>query len=435
MSLIRNKLFGFLAFLIAFNGFAAPQDLLDQDKSVVNILLNPGFENGLARWTASGGTLAKETTNPGHGTASASWDASGSSQTLKSTAVTIPKALYGNSCYAAIHYRADTITTNDYSFIVQDGSNADISAEVLLAQTTKWTFASVSFTCPTSGSLKLTVTSKVANPAAILLDQLHVGSQNSEVLGAISATPTTKGQVTSYFGVIASAVKTVSSANYSVLTTDGYATVLVTTGASDRTIDLPAAASNAGRRLEIVKVDSGAGFVLIDANASETIDSELVQYIMAQFDKWILVCDGTAWYAIQSAPEYAHNSSTATTGNDTTSFAYGPDGKTFSNVTAYGIRRVRFKTTIQKSDNIVLQIKASGGNWVQLLGNNDNGLHSLAFQNGADYGVNVAATAVNSTDMNVQIGSYGYSNGAYGAAGQPWSNFNTMSWRVKKYRN
>jgi len=67
-------------------------------------------------------------------------------------------------------------------------------------------------------------------------------------------------------------VHTVTSANYTILDNDGYTTILVSTGASNRTITLPALASNQARPIRVKKIDNGAGTVIIDGDSAETID-------------------------------------------------------------------------------------------------------------------------------------------------------------------
>lgn len=68
-------------------------------------------------------------------------------------------------------------------------------------------------------------------------------------------------------------IVSVTSANYTVLDGDGYTTILVTTGASNRTITLPALASNTSRVIRVKKIDTGAGTVIIDGDSAETIEA------------------------------------------------------------------------------------------------------------------------------------------------------------------
>ena len=88
------------------------------------------------------------------------------------------------------------------------------------------------------------------------------------------------------------------SADYTVTDTDGIRTILMTTGASNRTVTLPTAADNTGRLLRIKKIDTGAGTCIIDGENSETIEGSTTQTLM-YFGEWIdLQCDGTMWHIV-----------------------------------------------------------------------------------------------------------------------------------------
>lgn len=118
---------------------------------------------------------------------------------------------------------------------------------------------------------------------------------------AATATATTTGLTTSYFPVIQSAVKSVSSANYTILDNDGYEIIAVTTGASDRTITMPSAANNIGRSLKIKKVDSGAGKVLITRAGSDTMDGETTVELSDQYEEATLYGVTSSAYSITAA--------------------------------------------------------------------------------------------------------------------------------------
>ncbi|KKM94588.1 hypothetical protein LCGC14_1196870, partial [marine sediment metagenome] len=93
-------------------------------------------------------------------------------------------------------------------------------------------------------------------------------------------------------------IKVVSSANYIVLDGDGYKVVLVTTGASDRTITLPTASANKRRQLTVIKADSGAGKVIIDGEGAETINGATTENLVSQYDYLKVVCDGSNWLVL-----------------------------------------------------------------------------------------------------------------------------------------
>lgn len=125
--------------------------------------------------------------------------------------------------------------------------------------------------------------------------QYDTGAALNTIATNSAATATSAGIVTSFVPTIASSVKAVASTNYTVLDNDGYHTILVTTGASQRTITLPTAADNAGRYLWIQKADTGAGSVLIDGEGAETIDGAANLLLPRAYDSATLIGTGTGW--------------------------------------------------------------------------------------------------------------------------------------------
>jgi hypothetical protein len=71
---------------------------------------------------------------------------------------------------------------------------------------------------------------------------------------------------------------------------------LVTTSSSNKTRTLPAVSTSTNVILVIKKIDSGSGSVIVDGNASETIDGGLTYTLVNQYQYVRLHCDGSAWY-------------------------------------------------------------------------------------------------------------------------------------------
>lgn len=86
-------------------------------------------------------------------------------------------------------------------------------------------------------------------------------------------------------GAGSESVLTVTSADYTILDNDGYTTILVSTGATDRTITLPTLAANVNRPIRIKKIDNGVGKVIIDGEGSETIDDVLTKELLVQYEE------------------------------------------------------------------------------------------------------------------------------------------------------
>jgi hypothetical protein len=79
-----------------------------------------------------------------------------------------------------------------------------------------------------------------------------------------------------------------------VTTSDTVVLVNATGGAV--TLTLPAAASHSGLYYRIKKIDSSANTVVIDGNASETIDGGLTATMTMQYEAIDIVCDGSNWF-------------------------------------------------------------------------------------------------------------------------------------------
>jgi hypothetical protein len=138
----------------------------------------------------------------------------------------------------------------------------------------------------------------------------------------------------------------------------------------------------------------------------------------------------------QNDVEYAYNTSTATTGSDTSSFGYGPAGVPFYSVTAAGNRRVQFQTTIQATDKIELEY-LSGTTWLPLTMIDSNiDIGPMDVQNSVEYGLGISRVSGSSTQVDVRYGTYSWANGAtFGATGKAWSAGPvsvSSRWRVKK---
>ena len=86
-----------------------------------------------------------------------------------------------------------------------------------------------------------------------------------------------------------------SSTDYTILDSDGYTTIFVSTGASDRTMTLPTLADNQNRRIRFKKTDSGAGKVIIDGEGSETIEGATTYTLNEQYNEVVIQAYSTEW--------------------------------------------------------------------------------------------------------------------------------------------
>lgn len=160
----------------------------------------------------------------------------------------------------------------------------------------------------TSGGHSITFTS--TGPTNVTLPTSGTLAANS------NATADAAGIITSFVPVIKSSEKVVSSAGYTILDNDGYNILMVTTGASNRTMVLPTLADNQGREITIIKADTGAGAVIVDGEGSETVNAALTFNLYTQYDKISLKATAGTWIVtskIQTVVLIADTSSTAAT--------------------------------------------------------------------------------------------------------------------------
>lgn len=111
----------------------------------------------------------------------------------------------------------------------------------------------------------------------------------------------------------------VSSADYTVLDTDGYRHIDVTTGSTTRTITLPTAADNTDRLITVMKADTGTGFVTVDGEGAETINGKTTYQLFGQYDSVTLRCTGSAWLVIDSRHHWVNYTPSNTQGFGTVS--------------------------------------------------------------------------------------------------------------------
>jgi hypothetical protein len=123
--------------------------------------------------------------------------------------------------------------------------------------------------------------------------------------------------------------------------------------------------------------------------------------------------------------EYAYNNS-ATTSNDTSSFAYGPSGFAIQNFAPSGTtpvtKRVQFQYPIQVTDQIILEVQdPTTGVWIGFA--DRFGAFSTNDANTTFQGQALAQVASNQVNVAFYSATVG---------GGSWASINTWKWRVKK---
>lgn len=92
------------------------------------------------------------------------------------------------------------------------------------------------------------------------------------------------------------------TADYTVLDTDRDKLIKCDATSGTITISLVAAATAGdGFELAVKKSDSSANTIIIDGNASETVDGATTLTLSNQYEVAILICDGSNWFVMNSA--------------------------------------------------------------------------------------------------------------------------------------
>ncbi len=91
-------------------------------------------------------------------------------------------------------------------------------------------------------------------------------------------------------------VTTQTNTDYTALPTDDV--ILVSTGGTTRTISFSAVSGLIGKIYHIKKIDAGVGLVTLNPDSTETIDGDLTPDIIAQFESFSIVSDGSNWHVI-----------------------------------------------------------------------------------------------------------------------------------------
>lgn len=138
------------------------------------LLKNPAFEATTysSNWTASGGTLAAATSTNIFFGKSATWDSGASSQTLTTTAVTVPEGFKGNNCEASLYIKVPSGTA---THLIQAWDGTNILATASIINSIYFAKNTLTFPCPTSGTIALRLISLASDEPLIAIDEGYLG--------------------------------------------------------------------------------------------------------------------------------------------------------------------------------------------------------------------------------------------------------------------
>jgi hypothetical protein len=176
--MMKKYIASLLIGLFAFPIMPAHAGLSETDRAQITIrqrLINPGFESGLAGWTASTAAhLSAITSGVGSGNASAQWAPTAAGETLASGYVTISSGDGLSGANGVVSCRIKTVSGTGLPTIEAfDGTNKQVSVTIA-PNTSGYTRSSANFIFPASGTMRLQFTS-VASPATVALDDCYLG--------------------------------------------------------------------------------------------------------------------------------------------------------------------------------------------------------------------------------------------------------------------
>jgi hypothetical protein len=207
------------------------------------------------------------------------------------TAGTTAQYLRGDKTFQTLDKTAVGLANVDNTSDV----NKPISTATATALALKANLASPTFTGTVVLPSAQVLTSPVLNTSVSGTAVLNENNMASNSTTQVATQASIKAYVDSAVSAAGNVAYSPKSADYTVTTVDAIRTIGMTTGATTRTILLPAAASSTNRILTVVKVDSGVGTVIVDANASELINGQLTKVLTKQYEIVTLQCDGAGW--------------------------------------------------------------------------------------------------------------------------------------------
>lgn len=265
-----------------------------------NLLKNPGAEKNVQYWTASGGgTLTRNTTSAKvyKNAGGFSWDASATSQTVTTTAVAIPTGWGGKngvvSCAFKCAYGSCT-----HTLTADDETNNLATPVTITSDTSYWQRTSVNFIYPTSGNVRLKITS-AANEPDLYWDSCHLGLADEFNISQVSQA-TLIGQA--YIDGAASCQWSRTNTAMGAFTSD----------------------ADCGG--PVIEQNPGPGTI-------STTDTDLPKFTVSNLPPGtyqVTVGVSGAWCAASSNCAVSINDGTTTSGN----LGYGTNGETFELVTA-----------------------------------------------------------------------------------------------------
>ena len=302
-----KKLFILLAFITstAFGATSAIQTPVI-GQSILNLTgineltgYNPDFELGnTSYWTASSGDTFTTVTGGANllfGTTSGAYTASASGKFLVSQSAPVPTGLQGGACYLGLYYKYAG-ATGDYSVSV-DNATDTLASAVSLPTATTARYVEINYPCGSTNN-RLKITSNVASPSTIYIDNAYMGSPKN--VGTVAQAQ-----------LVGGAVVTGCSTYWLGTSTAGYATMGTQTGCSYATFGLAQAPATNVPGIKFASLPPGEYMIQYEGRVGATTSGKT---------SWFQFTDGTTNAKESSAFLNAGSSVYAATLNQ--SFSY-----------------------------------------------------------------------------------------------------------------
>lgn len=252
-----------------------------------NIIPNATFEDRTTGWSVSSGTFTTTEVfnNVARGRFSASWTVPSSTTaglSFLSKEVTIPAGLFARSCVGAILYKGLAVTEGGLVIEAWNGTTA-YGTVALINSSTYVLGQTLSFSCPSSGTLRLRIrstTTTPASPVAVFFDDAFLGDLTSfsgsggQFIVIPSAAITAGASISSgsdvrsiiYVTGSGGAITTSVAAPLSAGSSDGQERVII--GQSDtNTVTIPAGTNMKMNGPAFLKDGSAIGFIWDASNS------------------------------------------------------------------------------------------------------------------------------------------------------------------------
>jgi hypothetical protein len=217
--------------------------------------------NTTGNYNVASGTGALHTNTTGANNVASGYQALNSNTTGNDNVASGYKALYSN-----------TTGNNNTSYGFSSGYSSTGSGNVFLGYESGYN---------KTGDNKLVIGNSSSS-------ELIYGEFDNEVLKFNAAVTTTKALYTSAIETITASSDVLDNSNYIILADASSNTV---------TLNLPAASGNTGLTYIIKRTDAAGSYaVILDANASETIDGSTTYTLTSQYQSIRIICDGSNWY-------------------------------------------------------------------------------------------------------------------------------------------